>query len=135
MPKSNIRPEDRVRLRHMLDAALEIQQYRPSSTEDIPVLIAELSYRLRASNRMNAARHLFVAPTTAASFPRLCHSREGGNPGTLCMGIVPGAQAHSRFERRLDPCLRRGDKLTPSAAAATVSGRALIPSEAFKGLQ
>ena len=34
MPKSNIRPEDRVRLRHMLDAALEIRQYVQSSTRD-----------------------------------------------------------------------------------------------------
>ncbi len=34
MPKSNIAPEDRVRLRHMLDAALEIQQYAQSSTRD-----------------------------------------------------------------------------------------------------
>jgi uncharacterized protein with HEPN domain len=31
MPKFNIRHEDRVRLQHMLDAALEIQQYVQSS--------------------------------------------------------------------------------------------------------
>lgn len=31
MPKFNIRHEDKVRLRHMLDAALEIQQYVQSS--------------------------------------------------------------------------------------------------------
>ena len=34
MPKSNIGPEDRVRLRHMLDAALEIQQYVQTSTRE-----------------------------------------------------------------------------------------------------
>jgi uncharacterized protein with HEPN domain len=34
MPRSNIKPEDRVRLRHMLDAAMEIQQYVQSSTRD-----------------------------------------------------------------------------------------------------
>jgi uncharacterized protein with HEPN domain len=34
MPKSNIKPEDRVRLRHMLDAALEIQQYVQSATRE-----------------------------------------------------------------------------------------------------
>ena len=34
MPKSNIKPEDRVRLRHMLDAALEIQQYVHSSARE-----------------------------------------------------------------------------------------------------
>jgi uncharacterized protein with HEPN domain len=32
MPNLNISPEDRVRLRHMLDAALEIQQYVRSAT-------------------------------------------------------------------------------------------------------
>ena len=32
MPNLNISPEDRVRLRHMLDAALEIQQYVQSAT-------------------------------------------------------------------------------------------------------
>jgi len=32
MPNYNIRHEDKVRLRHMLDAALEIQQYVQSST-------------------------------------------------------------------------------------------------------
>lgn len=32
MPNLNINPEDRVRLRHMLDAALEIQQYVQSAT-------------------------------------------------------------------------------------------------------
>ena len=32
MPNFNIRHEDKVRLRHMLDAALEIQQYVQSST-------------------------------------------------------------------------------------------------------
>ncbi len=31
MPNLNISPEDRVRLRHMLDAALEIQQYVQSA--------------------------------------------------------------------------------------------------------
>jgi uncharacterized protein with HEPN domain len=34
MPKSNIKPEDRVRLKHMLDAAVEIQQYVQSSTRE-----------------------------------------------------------------------------------------------------
>lgn len=34
MPRSNIKPEDRVRLRHMLDAALEIQQYTQSATRE-----------------------------------------------------------------------------------------------------
>jgi len=34
MPKFSIKPEDRVRLRHMLDAALEIQQYTRSSTRE-----------------------------------------------------------------------------------------------------
>jgi uncharacterized protein with HEPN domain len=34
MPNSSIKPEDRVRLRHMLDAALEIQQYVQSSTRE-----------------------------------------------------------------------------------------------------
>ena len=34
MPKFSIKPEDQVRLRHMLDAALEIQQYMQSSTRD-----------------------------------------------------------------------------------------------------
>lgn len=32
MPKFNIKHEDQVRLRHMLDAALEIQQYVQSAT-------------------------------------------------------------------------------------------------------
>ena len=32
MPDLSINPEDRVRLRHMLDAALEIQQYVQSAT-------------------------------------------------------------------------------------------------------
>jgi len=32
VPNLNINPEDRVRLRHMLDAALEIQQYVQSAT-------------------------------------------------------------------------------------------------------
>jgi uncharacterized protein with HEPN domain len=32
MPKFNIKHEDKIRLRHMLDAALEIQQYMQSST-------------------------------------------------------------------------------------------------------
>ncbi len=32
MPNLNISPDDRVRLRHMLDAALEIQQYVQSAT-------------------------------------------------------------------------------------------------------
>jgi uncharacterized protein with HEPN domain len=36
MPKFNIKHEDEVRLRHMLDAAIEIQQYVQSSTcEDL----------------------------------------------------------------------------------------------------
>ena len=36
MPKFNIRHEDKVRLRHMLDAALEIRQYvQSSSREDL----------------------------------------------------------------------------------------------------
>lgn len=34
MPNFSISPEDRVRLRHMLDAALEIQQYVRSSTRE-----------------------------------------------------------------------------------------------------
>ncbi|MBN2182511.1 MAG: DUF86 domain-containing protein [Sedimentisphaerales bacterium] len=34
MPNFNIRHEDKVRLRHMLDAALEIQQYVRSSTRE-----------------------------------------------------------------------------------------------------
>jgi uncharacterized protein with HEPN domain len=34
MPNFNIRPEDKVRLRHMLDAALEIQQYVQSSKRE-----------------------------------------------------------------------------------------------------
>ena len=34
MPKFNIKHEDKVRLRHMLDAALEIQQYVQSSTRE-----------------------------------------------------------------------------------------------------
>jgi uncharacterized protein with HEPN domain len=34
MPRSNIKPEDRVRLRHMLDAAIEIQQYVQSATRE-----------------------------------------------------------------------------------------------------
>ena len=39
MPSFNIKYEDRVRLRHMLDAALEIQQYISSSTrEDLDVV-------------------------------------------------------------------------------------------------
>jgi uncharacterized protein with HEPN domain len=32
MPKFNIKHEDKIRLQHMLDAALEIQQYMQSST-------------------------------------------------------------------------------------------------------
>lgn len=32
MPNLNINPEDKVRLRHMLDASLEIQQYLRSAT-------------------------------------------------------------------------------------------------------
>jgi len=36
MPKFNINPEDRIRLQHMLDAAMEIQQYiQPSTREDL----------------------------------------------------------------------------------------------------
>lgn len=34
MPNFNIRREDEVRLRHMLDAAIEIQQYVQSSTRE-----------------------------------------------------------------------------------------------------
>lgn len=34
MPSFSISPEDRVRLRHMLDAAVEIQQYVQSSTRE-----------------------------------------------------------------------------------------------------
>ena len=34
MPKSNIKHEDKVRLRHMLDAALEIQQYVQASVRE-----------------------------------------------------------------------------------------------------
>jgi len=34
MPSFNIKPDDRVRLRHMLDAALEIQQYVAVSTRE-----------------------------------------------------------------------------------------------------
>ena len=34
MPSFNIKYEDRVRLRHMLDASLEIQQYITSSTRE-----------------------------------------------------------------------------------------------------
>jgi uncharacterized protein with HEPN domain len=34
MPRFSIKPEDRVRLRHMLDAAIEIQQYVQSATRD-----------------------------------------------------------------------------------------------------
>ncbi len=34
MPNFNIRREDKVRLRHMLDAALEIQQYAQSSRRE-----------------------------------------------------------------------------------------------------
>ncbi len=34
MPKFNIKREDKVRLRHMLDAALEIQQYAVSSKRE-----------------------------------------------------------------------------------------------------
>jgi len=34
MPRFSIKPEDRVRLRHMLDAAVEIQQYVQSATRD-----------------------------------------------------------------------------------------------------
>jgi uncharacterized protein with HEPN domain len=34
MPKFNIKREDQVRLQHMLDAALEIQQYVQSSTRE-----------------------------------------------------------------------------------------------------
>jgi uncharacterized protein with HEPN domain len=34
MPNLRISPEDRVRLRHMLDAALEIRQYVQSATRD-----------------------------------------------------------------------------------------------------
>lgn len=34
MPSFSINPEDRVRLQHMLDAALEIQQYVRSSTRE-----------------------------------------------------------------------------------------------------
>ncbi|HSV99735.1 MAG TPA: HepT-like ribonuclease domain-containing protein [Sedimentisphaerales bacterium] len=34
MPSFSISPEDRIRLRHMLDAALEIQQYVRSSTRE-----------------------------------------------------------------------------------------------------
>jgi uncharacterized protein with HEPN domain len=34
VPDFNISPEDRVRLRHMLDAALEIQQYAQSATRE-----------------------------------------------------------------------------------------------------
>jgi len=32
MPRFSIKPEDKIRLQHMLDAALEIQQYVESST-------------------------------------------------------------------------------------------------------
>ncbi len=34
MPNLSINPEDRVRLRHMLDASLEIQQYVQSATRE-----------------------------------------------------------------------------------------------------
>ena len=34
MPNFSISPEDKIRLQHMLDAALEIQQYALSSTRD-----------------------------------------------------------------------------------------------------
>ena len=34
MPNFNISPEDKVRLRHMLDAAFEIRQYVQSATRD-----------------------------------------------------------------------------------------------------
>lgn len=34
MPSFSISPEDRIRLRHMLDAAVEIQQYAQSSTRN-----------------------------------------------------------------------------------------------------
>lgn len=34
MPSFSIKPEDRIRLRHMLDAAIEIQQYVQSSTRE-----------------------------------------------------------------------------------------------------
>jgi len=34
MPRFSIKPEDRVRLRHMLDAAIEIQQYVQSATRE-----------------------------------------------------------------------------------------------------
>ncbi len=34
MPEFNIRPEDRVRLAHMLEAAMEIRQYTEASTRE-----------------------------------------------------------------------------------------------------
>lgn len=34
MPRFSIKPDDRVRLRHMLDAAIEIQQYVQSATRE-----------------------------------------------------------------------------------------------------
>ncbi len=51
MPKSNIKPEDRVRLRHMLGMrnrlihayfSINLDIVWSTSTEDIPALIAEL---------------------------------------------------------------------------------------------
>ncbi len=50
MPNLNINPKDRVRLRHMLDATLEIQQYVQSATrEDLdrdPKLVHSLIHLL-----------------------------------------------------------------------------------------
>jgi len=62
MPNLNISPEDRVRLRHMLDAALEIQQYVQSATRrDLdrdPKLVHSLVHLLEiigeAANQVSA---------------------------------------------------------------------------------
>lgn len=46
MPRFSIKPEDRVRLRHMLDAAINLDVVWSTSTQDIPPLIAELNQLL-----------------------------------------------------------------------------------------
>ncbi len=40
----------------------------------------------------------------------------GRNPDSLRVGTAPKVPARSRFGRRLDPCLRRGDRLASRVA-------------------
>jgi len=105
MPKFNIKHEDKIRLQHMLDAALEIQQYMQSSTRKDLNLDRKLVHSL--------VRLLEIIGEAANQVSKELRDNVPGIPWPVLIGMR-NRLIHAYFSINLDVVWRTSTEDIPS---------------------